>query len=68
MKDTIYLAIDSSAEGFKITGDWDVLGMRATSSNNLELTNVFVPDDYQLLPRGKYYQAALNWAHMFMSL
>ena len=68
VKDTIYLAIDGNAEGFKITGDWDVLGMRATSSNNLELTNVFVPDDNQLMPRGKYYQAALNWPHMFMSL
>ena len=67
-RDTIYLAIDGMADGFKITGDWDVLGMRATSSNNLELTDVFVPNDHQLMPRGKYYQAALNWPHMFMSL
>jgi alkylation response protein AidB-like acyl-CoA dehydrogenase len=68
VRDTIYLAIDGAAEGFAITGEWDVLGMRATSSNNLELTNVFVPDEHQLMPRGKYYQAALNWPHMFMSL
>ena len=68
VRDTIYLAIDGMADGFKITGDWDVLGMRATSSNNLELTDVFVPNDHQLMPRGKYYQAALNWPHMFMSL
>lgn len=68
VRDTIYLAVDGGAEGFEISGDWDVLGMRATSSNNLELTDVFVPDDQQLMPRGKYYQAALNWPHMFMSL
>ncbi len=68
VRDTIYLAIDGTAEGFEIVGDWDVLGMRATSSNNLVLTDVFVPDEHQLMPRGKYYQAALNWPHMFMSL
>jgi len=68
VRDTIYLAIDGMADGFKITGDWDVLGMRATTSNNLELTDVFVPDEHQLMPRGKYYEAALNWPHMFMSL
>lgn len=68
VRDTIYLAIDGTADGFQITGDWDVLGMRATTSNNLELTDVFVPDEHQLMPRGKYYEAALNWPHMFMSL
>ena len=68
VRDTIYLAIDGTADGFKISGEWDVLGMRATSSNNLELTDVFVPDEHQLMPRGKYYEAALNWPHMFMTL
>ncbi|MBL6952287.1 MAG: acyl-CoA/acyl-ACP dehydrogenase [Alphaproteobacteria bacterium] len=68
VRDTIYLAVDGRAEGLKISGDWDVLGMRATVSNNLELRDVFVPDTHQLMPRGKYYQAALNWPHMFMSL
>ncbi|MDA1097460.1 MAG: acyl-CoA/acyl-ACP dehydrogenase [Proteobacteria bacterium] len=68
VRDTIYLAVDGRAKGFEISGDWDVLGMRATASNNLQLSDVFVADDCQLLPRGKYYQAALNWPHMFMSL
>jgi alkylation response protein AidB-like acyl-CoA dehydrogenase len=68
VRDTIYLAVDGRAEGLEISGEWDVLGMRATSSNNLDLRDVFVPDDQQLMPRGKYYQAALNWPHMFMSL
>ncbi len=68
VKDTIYLAVDGTADGFAISGEWDVLGMRATSSNNLELLDVFVPDAHQLMPRGKYYQAALTWPHMFMTL
>ena len=68
VKDTIYLAVNGKAEGFNISGEWDVLGMRATSSNNLELIDVFVPDEHQMMPRGKYYQAALNWPHMFMTL
>ncbi|MDP6692583.1 MAG: acyl-CoA dehydrogenase family protein [Alphaproteobacteria bacterium] len=68
VRDTIYLAVDGTAEGFSISGDWDVLGMRATSSNNLKLEDVFVADEHQLMPRGKYYQAALNWPHMFMTL
>jgi alkylation response protein AidB-like acyl-CoA dehydrogenase len=68
VRDTIYLAVDGRADGLEISGDWDVLGMRATVSNNLKLVDVFVPDEQQLMPRGKYYQAALSWPHMFMSL
>ncbi|MBC8241087.1 MAG: acyl-CoA/acyl-ACP dehydrogenase, partial [Alphaproteobacteria bacterium] len=68
VRDTIYLAVDGGAEGFEISGDWDVLGMRATSSNNLELTDVFVPDDQQWMPRGKHYQAARNWPPLFLAL
>jgi alkylation response protein AidB-like acyl-CoA dehydrogenase len=68
VRDTIYLAASGQAEGFQIVGEWDVLGMRATSSLNLELNDVFVPDDFQMMPRGTYYQAALNWPHMFMTL
>ena len=60
VKDTIYLAVDGVSEGFTISGEWDVLGMRATSSNNLGLVDVFVPDEHQLMPRGGYYQAARN--------
>jgi alkylation response protein AidB-like acyl-CoA dehydrogenase len=68
VRDTIYLAVSGTADGFSITGDWDVLGMRGTVSKNLELTDVFVADEFQLMPRGCYYRAALNWPHMFMTL
>ena len=67
-RDTIYLGVSGDADGFRVSGDWDVLGMRGTVSKNLEMVDVFVPDDFQLLPRGKYYEAALNWPHMFMTL
>ena len=68
VKDTLYLAVPGDAEGFQVVGDWDTLGMRATVSKNLVLEEVFVPDDQQLMPRGKYYEAAVNWPHMFMTL
>ena len=67
-RDTIYLGVSSDADGFSVSGNWDVLGMRGTVSNNLEMVDAFVPDAFQLLPRGKYYEAALNWPHMFMTL
>ena len=68
VKDTLYLAVPGDADGFQITGTWDPVGMRGTVSRNLELDDVFVPDDHQLMPRGLYYQAALSWPHMFMTL
>lgn len=67
-RDTIYLAVAGDAEGFEVFGSWDPVGMRATVSRSLKLDEVFVPDDYQLMPRGAYFKAALNWPHMFMTL
>ena len=68
VKDTLYLSVPGDAQGFEIVGTWDTLGMRATVSKSLVLEEVFVPDDNQLMPRGKYYEAAVNWPHMFMTL
>ena len=68
VRDTIYLAVPGNADGFQVVGDWDVLGMRGTVSKNLILEDVFVPDEHQMMPRGTYYEAALNWPHMFMTL
>lgn len=67
-RDTIYLAVDGKAEGFEIFGSWDPVGMRATVSRSLKLDEVFVPDAHQLMPRGAYFEAAVNWPHMFMTL
>ena len=67
-RDTLMLGVPANADGFTITGDWDPLGMRGTVSRTLELNDVFVPDDLQILPRGVYFQMAVHWPHMFMTL
>jgi len=67
-KNTILLAVPSKTNGVKLLGGWDVLGMRATDSRSLDFKDVFVPDDNLLMPPGIYYQAALKWPHMFVSL
>lgn len=67
-RDTMYLAVPADAEGVKVVGDWDPLGMRATVSRTLLFEDVFVSEDDALMPRGIYYQAATRWPHMFMTL
>jgi len=67
-RDTMYIAVPATAEGVKVVGDWDPLGMRGTVSRTLLLEDVLVDDDAQLMPRGVYYQAATRWPHMFLTL
>lgn len=66
--DTLYLAVPANAPGAQIFGSWDPVGMRGTVSRSLRFTDVFVGDDAMVMPRGLYYQAALRWPHMFMTL
>jgi alkylation response protein AidB-like acyl-CoA dehydrogenase len=42
--------------------------MRGTVSRTLEFHDVFVPDGEQLLPRGVYFRAAIEWPYMFFTL
>jgi alkylation response protein AidB-like acyl-CoA dehydrogenase len=67
-RDTVYLAVPADAPGAEIFGSWDPLGMRPTASRSLRFRDVFVPDDNLMMPRGAYYQAAVSWPHMFMTL
>jgi alkylation response protein AidB-like acyl-CoA dehydrogenase len=67
-RDTLYLAVPATSEGFAISGDWDPLGMRGTVSRNLTFKEVFVSDDEQLMPRGIYYKGAQTWPAMFFTL
>lgn len=67
-RDTLYLAVPASSEGFAISGPWDPLGMRGTVSRNLTFKDVFVSDDEQLMPRGVYYKGAQTWPAMFFTL
>jgi alkylation response protein AidB-like acyl-CoA dehydrogenase len=68
VKDTLYLAVPADAPGAQIFGSWDPVGMRGTVSRSLRFTDVFVGDDAMVMPRGLYYQAALRWPHMFLTL
>ena len=67
-RDTLFMAVPADAEGVSIVGPWDPVGMRATVSRTLLLDNVFIADEQMLMPRGVYYQAALRWPHMFLTL
>ena len=67
-RDTLYLAVPATAEGFSISGDWNPLGMRGTVSRNLHFKEVFVSDDEQLMPRGIYFKGAITWPAMFFTL
>ena len=67
-RDTLYISVPATAEGFSISGEWDPLGMRGTVSRNLAFKNVFVSDDEQLMPRGIYFKGAQTWPAMFFTL
>ena len=67
-RDTLYISVPATAEGFSISGDWDPLGMRGTVSRNLAFKDVFVGDDEQLMPRGIYFKGAQTWPAMFNTL
>lgn len=67
-RNTMYLAIPADADGVKVVGEWDPLGMRGTVSRTLIFEDVFVPDEAQLMPLGVYPEAASRWPHMFMTL
>ncbi len=68
LADTLYLAVAADAPGVAVEGEWDALGMRATVSRNLVFTDVFVPEEAELMPPGIYHQAARRWPHMFLTL
>jgi alkylation response protein AidB-like acyl-CoA dehydrogenase len=68
LRDTMYVAVPSRAEGVTVTGEWDAIGMRGTDSRTLIFDDVFISDDEQLIPTGVYQQAAMRWPHMFLTL
>ncbi len=62
------LGVPADADGLTVTGDWDPLGMRGTISRNLELHEVFVPQENEWLPPGTFNQMATRWPHFYMTL
>ena len=67
-RNTMYLAIPAEAEGVRVEGEGDPLGMRGTVSRTLIFEDVFVGEEAQLMPLGVYPEAASRWPHMFMTL
>ncbi len=67
-RNAVYLCVPEAADGFEIIGDWDPLGMRGTVSRGLKMTDVFVPDELELLSPGIYFKLASKWPHMFFTL
>jgi alkylation response protein AidB-like acyl-CoA dehydrogenase len=53
----LHFPVSMRAEGVRMHDDWNTHGMRATGSNSIELTNVFVPDDAVGVrrPRGRWH-------------
>jgi alkylation response protein AidB-like acyl-CoA dehydrogenase len=51
---TLYLQVPKGAPGVTFPGEWDPMGMRATVSRDMQLQDVFVPDDAEVLPPGVF--------------
>ena len=64
---TLYLAIPKDAPGVEFQGEWDPMGMRGTVSRDMLLTNVFVPDDANIIPPGLFGAAHNVWPHGALS-
>jgi alkylation response protein AidB-like acyl-CoA dehydrogenase len=63
---TLYLAIPREAPGVEFTGEWDPLGMRATVSLDMKLTDVWVPRDAEILPTGVFAQLYQRQPYLFL--
>jgi alkylation response protein AidB-like acyl-CoA dehydrogenase len=63
-----FLGVPASADGVRIEGEWDPLGMRATDSRDLVLDGAFVPAEHEWLPPGLFDQAARRWPYFYMTL
>lgn len=64
---TLYLQIPGDAPGLEVGGEWDPLGMRATVSRDLTLTDVWVPADAEILPPGVFGLLYERYPHLFLS-
>jgi alkylation response protein AidB-like acyl-CoA dehydrogenase len=63
---TLYLAIPGNAPGVQFSGEWDPLGMRATVSRDLTLTDVWVPAEAEILPPGVFGKLYQRYPHLFL--
>ena len=56
-KEVLHFPVPIKSPGVTIRDDWDTLGMRATGSHSIELSNVFVPEEAIGVrrPRGEWH-------------
>ncbi len=67
-EDCLDFAVPADAKGLTIVGEWDPLGMRATSSNDLIIKDVFVSEEDLMMPRGVFVKTLPNFPHMMALL
>jgi alkylation response protein AidB-like acyl-CoA dehydrogenase len=63
---TLYLAIPRDTPGVEFTGEWDPLGMRATTSLDMVLKGVWVPGDAEILPPGVFAKLYQRQPYLFL--
>jgi alkylation response protein AidB-like acyl-CoA dehydrogenase len=62
------IGIPADAEGVRIEGDWDPLGMRGTDSRNLIMDDVFVPLGNEWIPPGVFDAMVRRFPYFYMTL
>lgn len=50
-KRVLNMAVPIAGDGVRVADNWNTLGMRGTASNDIEIADVFVPDDKVLADR-----------------
>jgi alkylation response protein AidB-like acyl-CoA dehydrogenase len=63
----IHAFMPRESKGYEIKNTWDVMGMRATSSDDTHLNEVFIPDEYivNIIPAGQgdpFVLSVFAWA------
>jgi len=67
-EDTMIFAVRKDSPGLTVRGEWDPMGMRSTSSLDLELKDVFVTEEDKMMPAGVFIKTLPNWPAMMALL
>jgi alkylation response protein AidB-like acyl-CoA dehydrogenase len=67
-EDTMDFAVHKDSPGLEVVGEWNPMGMRATTSLDLVLNDVFVREDDLMMPRGVFTKTLPNWPTMMATL
>ena len=64
--ESVFAFVTRDAPGFEIKDNWDAMGMRASGSNDLVLTDCFVPEG-MLLPIGPWGVLSAFWLAFYVA-